>query len=565
MYLMRNNFLGWLGPLLLAALLGCNARTSIQTFDAPSDRAEEDRSGELRQAIRFLSRLEEYDPAQVQQRILAHLQQWIKVRRPADSNWSIDPMVGHIPPLYQGLVAPERLQDLRMEPFDVQVMQEAIWMRDVARSVATKGHLPPLLSERVSESISADQPTHGSLAQATILFDWTVRNLKLDAPLSQEPLRRYQSNVLLQAWESLLLGRGTPAEKSRVFVLLARQLGLPVVMLTGRDVDDDPTEASVAGLLVGNDLYLFDMRLGTPLPGPQRRGIATLRQVQADPSLLKVATGQTAVDASLDPEDLSGLILWIDATPSDLSQRMKLIEEALLGEDKVVLTTQPSALAQRLREVTQIGDISLWPLPYEAFRRRSQLQANDIPVRILAAEHALFSHQTPLLRARLLHFRGQYEDSDDQLGARSAYLRSRASEEEIRQLLQLPLPDTDAGSSSDAQQRVQQHATRMKAAESMLRRAKETASFWLGTMAFDRGDYQVAIDFFEKRLLAQTPSGYWADMARYNLGRSLEALGRTRQDEQLRERARTVYLQVIDSPMTDACRVRAHWISTPEP
>ena len=105
----------------------------------------------------------------------------------------------------------------------------------------------------------------------------------------------------------------------------------------------------------------------------------------------------------------------------------------------------------------------------------------------------------------------------------------------------------------------------MKAAESMLRRAKETASFWLGTMAFDRGDYQVAIDFFEKRLLAQTPSGYWADMARYNLGRSLEALGRTRQDEQLRERARTVYLQVIDSPMTDACRVRAHWISTPEP
>jgi tetratricopeptide (TPR) repeat protein len=54
---------------------------------------------------------------------------------------------------------------------------------------------------------------------------------------------------------------------------------------------------------------------------------------------------------------------------------------------------------------------------------------------------------------------------------------------------------------------------------------KQLASYWLGLLAYERGDYATAIDYLERRTLAVWPNGAVAGGAWYNLGRAYEAQG----------------------------------------
>ena len=54
---------------------------------------------------------------------------------------------------------------------------------------------------------------------------------------------------------------------------------------------------------------------------------------------------------------------------------------------------------------------------------------------------------------------------------------------------------------------------------------KQAASFWLGLMAYDEQAYPAAVDFFRERVIIASPDGPWTPGARYNLGRTYEALG----------------------------------------
>ena len=42
-----------------------------------------------------------------------------------------------------------------------------------------------------------------------------------------------------------------------------------------------------AQALIGDQAYLFDCRIGLPIPGPNGQGVATLNQVLADPEILE--------------------------------------------------------------------------------------------------------------------------------------------------------------------------------------------------------------------------------------------------------------------------------------
>ncbi len=101
-------------------------------------------------------------------------------------------------------------------------------------------------------------------------------------------------------WQILLYGRGTAEQRAWVFALLCRQQGLDVVMLelagAERPVGSKQPAARqprddfwlpAAG--VDGQLYLFDTRLGLPIPGPGGEGVATLDQVQQDDDALAAA------------------------------------------------------------------------------------------------------------------------------------------------------------------------------------------------------------------------------------------------------------------------------------
>ena len=187
------------------------------------------------------------------------------------------------------------------------------------------GAQPPIASlERWVTDL--DQPEDADqLRRVVKLFDWTVRNLQLDRQrwidLPQDLITESTGERIREiryAWENLTTGHATAEERARVFILLGRQLGIPIVALA-IDEDDGP-QFWLTAAKIEDRLYLFDPRLGLPLPGPDGAGVASLQQVRQSPELLR----QLDIEAHTYPvrsEQLQYVSALIDATPAYLSQR----------------------------------------------------------------------------------------------------------------------------------------------------------------------------------------------------------------------------------------------------
>ena len=93
--------------------------------------------------------------------------------------------------------------------------------------------------------------------------------------------------------------------------------------------------------------------------------------------------------------------------------------------------------------------------------------------------------------------------------------------------------------------------------EAIFERIKLNASFWLGTIAFERGEYQSASRYFQTRVLESASENRWTSTAKYNLGRCWEAIAIRDNDLDAKYKAIEIYRSVIDSPWTPICTLRA--------
>ena len=139
----------------------------------------------------------------------------------------------------------------------------------------------------VVNQVQPDKLDELSVAEA--LFDWTVRNIPVGSAAAAT-IPRPRSN----GWrcncrgKRLFFGSGTPLGRAWVFILLARQAGLDVVMLATPDAKSpDGLRPWIPALVSGGNLYLFDTTYGLPIPGPKGQGVATLAQAAADDSILR--------------------------------------------------------------------------------------------------------------------------------------------------------------------------------------------------------------------------------------------------------------------------------------
>lgn len=548
--------------LLALLLLGAGCEEPMEPVDShvnPVLIGKPASQSSLQQGLSFLRRLDESNGREAQRRTQQQLQDWLAQQK-ADSQWAPDPMRDQIPPPFDQLAPKEQLAAMTFNTFDVITLRECQWLNDIAQTNVRQGKLDPSLQQLVKRTVSSGSvELENDLANAVRLFDWTVLNLQLDGDFVPEAATRFQSNLVLQTWESLLMGRGTMEEKSRIFSQLARQIGLQVVMLAIQPSETEPARPWLPALLAHGQLYLFDMRLGAPLVDPQSQTILTWSQLIAHPDRLQAVGKVIDETYPVQPDDLKHVVAWIEATPSDLSQRMQLLEGALLGDNKMSLTAAPSAVASRLREAGELKNIHIWPLPYLSYAQRSSLDPNSPAVAELSLEHSLFDRQ-PLLRlARVQHFRGHYESTEESRGARPLYLMSRLPEEEIARILEVPL-QTPAGT-TPSEERLNQHRQNQEYAYSLARRSKQNASYWLGLIALDEGEYNVAADYFEKRLLAIDPDSVWAPGAHYALGRTYEAWGRAEASPERLRQALDRYRSAPSSLYAAAQRWRAAQLS----
>jgi tetratricopeptide (TPR) repeat protein len=592
--------------LLLAILVGCDGQPSATPGKKSSTPVASVRGGgDLAQALDSLRRIESAagapsiarfgfamfnrnpnatlslsDPAA---RTLFYLNQWLSSAKNRGGEWQPDKMIEGLPRSLQmtpGLSTLERLEFMERgpepndaQPQDLTYLQQAQWMFDVADRVRRE---PP--PARLAKWLKDMEKTVGlreaeQLAAAERVFDWTIRNVQLDplppppkgpeatvgegtAPVSPALQGQLGPGYGHTPYELLVQGHGDAFERARLFILLCRQAGVDAVMLARIDetVSTMP-QPWVAGVIIGQDVFLFDTQLGLPIPGPGGVGIATLKQALADDAVLGQLDVEGGPDYPHSPATLKNLVALVEAEPEALSRRMAMLQAELPSKQRLILAVQPSALRRKLAAHPQVA-VRLWHVPLEAIlyqmSRPYTLGRDPERARKFNDEDIIFYMPgPPLVLGRNMHLQGRYEGEDSLPGARKYYLDSRMSDEQ-RSLIYTS--EQFRQSMGFGESLPEDEKARTALLETMVRRmqrVKEHATYWLALTYFEAGKYPAAIEWFDRVIGAPLPSP-WLAGARYNLARTYEAQGQV--DKAI------ALLEADDSPQRHGNLLRAKWL-----
>jgi tetratricopeptide (TPR) repeat protein len=533
----------------IAAVGGCSkptqsdpttpAETPAPTIKAATSEQTQYGNELLQNVIGVLQTPEQFDDEQEAARqIIQRLNQWGRLLRESAAaegktlpEFKVDPLFDTLPKTVRDQWSQRLTSDVYDMAHDPIFLREAIMFRDLQAQIR-----PGKLD---------------SLSVAEALFDWTARNIQIEPqPLEDAtPEERWPS--LHVPLETVYLGSGTAISRAWAFILLARQAGLDVVMLaTPEPKNPSQLRPWLPALVDGDNLYLFDATYGLPIPGPKRQGIATLAQAASDESVLRQMDIPGDRPYPKKSGDLTKVVALIEASPGYLSKRMKLLESHLVGRNRLALSTAPSTLADKLRSMKSISDVKLWAQPYDILAQRAALPPEL--QRIAALERVPFSifaepergkipqqrdpekpeHQVlPLRIGRLLQLRGFMGGTESQQpaaersgelsalaerGAKFFYLRAIPTQEQLAQVAQM---------ARDRREIVPGRIVTKEFSDGY-QRMRDDAVFWLGTVSFQQGAYQTAIQYFGPMTLEAYPDGPWTSAARYNLARCYEALGK---------------------------------------
>jgi hypothetical protein len=252
------------------------------------------------------------------------------------------------------------------------------------------------------------------LSRARAVFDWIVRQIQLVPPgalgfpslrLPHAPARPY--DVLLRGMATE--GGGSWSERSWLFMALCRQLGIDVGLLSYVPRGRKPNERMIwiCGVPVGDQVYLFDARIGLPVPGPDGQAIATLEQAATNPQVLNQLSlpGQAAYPTTA--ADLAGgkITVLVDSSQPYFSSKMKLLQESLTGKNRMVLHRDLMAQIERFKKALgkRYDRIELWDLPIQV---ENQLFTNPDFMKSSQIALTFFKPEWPLLPARMAQLRG---------------------------------------------------------------------------------------------------------------------------------------------------------------
>ena len=108
------------------------------------------------------------------------------------------------------------------------------------------------------------------------------------------------------------------------------------------------------------------------------------------------------------------------ASPQFLARRMRRIEDRLSGERRIVLTCEPSRIAEQLEKLDYVERVHVWPWPFEAqslFSGANSPSRNAVMRQMRVFEKLKPGQVNPLWIGRLLQFQGKFA-SDDAAGGR---------------------------------------------------------------------------------------------------------------------------------------------------
>jgi tetratricopeptide (TPR) repeat protein len=538
------------------------------------------------------------------------LNQWAQSQKPP-AGWKPDPLLGNLSPELARLDVVRDLDKMQFSVYDGLSLLEAVWLRNVSewargREVEELQQARRLFDWLV-RNIQLDAETAGRVPQ----FPW-------------ETLLAGRGTAMERAWVFLLLLRQQGLDAA---ILALRPAAEPTAVGSETRQERAWCVAVLAQHGASKALYLFEPSLGLPIPArngiqlleggkaeggslagglarrsrrsgaegegekveggslaagpgtrlrvprssvPPAHGLdirpATLAEVIADRALLDRLDFDPQNPSWLKSADLAHIVVLVEASPVYVAARSRVVESLLAGRERLVLTTDPTAQAQRIIAAIraaggpgQQASARVWQSPYQTLRRRSQLRLEDAGQRLNAMLPLFAAPGTPLFKGRILHLKGRFQG---QPGAIECYQAARPATQDL--LAAEPklaanhyekewLPAVQQASPA-ARSNLRAFARDLAHWETISRlQGKQDASYWLGLIAAEEGNYPAAIDYLAKRTQQAGSEGPWMPGIHYNLGRVYEALGQP-------EQAVEEYLSGIRSPMYPGSLLRARWL-----
>jgi tetratricopeptide (TPR) repeat protein len=501
----------------------------------------------LGEAFSLVSNLIELQPESAARQIIYHLNSW-KLSQPAAAQLDVPTdllkSISQIVPIEASTTTVTRQT---FDEADVELLKLRYLYRQVAEFARSGAITDPLFDTWIKENRGTlGEENADQLAVAVRLFDWMVRNIALQPLDLNQPVPNvtlplgmkfsgagYRQTPL----QTLFRGTGDALQRCGTFMGLCRQADLPACLLAtapSADSSDEPRPWAV-GVLIGQEVYLFDCALGIPIVGPGQAGIATLAQARRDATVLRRMNVPGWFDYPLQKDDIQQCVALLMMSPESLSGRARQLQEALTGDLRLGVYDDPQATVDAFVANAGIATAKIWETPilaqsYQVAVNRFAEQdpmvmfLTTAPWAILDAE---FDQAKRLALGRWRHLQGDLDGNDVEgiEGAKKLYLSQRQPEFEIADLrIDVELQKNygirrDLGVPADVYDR------QIQQVQAFMRQGKVTATYWLGLIQYDTNRFDLAKNWFQQRVLEDGLESDWENAARYNLARTFESLG----------------------------------------
>jgi len=526
--------------------MGCENQSGnrIQKIQAKQTAKKENRDS-IREAFRYLPQLIRMDRTTALREIRYQLNTWSKSVTD-EGSWKPSGLLDSIAGQLQTIDFSKRMTKLEFGEPECEFLLQCQMLNEVSRWVLERPYRDTLFAPWLEKQKSA-MPAEdwNQLESALKLFDWSVCNIAIEGQPndalrlvanSEFPINDVAPNYRQLPWQTMMFARGDTWERARVFNQLAFIQGIDCLVLALPSQTGATENAALRlwciAVPIGNELYLFEPQWGLPIPGQTGSGIATLREAKENPAVLRRARLPGRFDEyPVVQADLKSLVALIDVEPFAMGRTMHTLERSITGNNRVRLSMDADATEAKLTKIDPSISVRLWNVPWLAhvYNQSIRDRLNEQSPFSLAYvdKFGVFIMDTPISRARNLHFQGQFENTVEVPGALRAYMDVRVDEKTLKDMQYDREIQTSLGVVRGSSEPAENFQFRIAQAQQFYRRSKFDVAVFLAMLNTDLGKQDTAIDWLSKRLLQIPGTDRWHAHAHYLMGRNYEQQGNT--------------------------------------
>ncbi len=563
----------WCGAILLAILLlglsGCFTRQKRNATEEISQKLAESKTktDSLRKAMRFLAQMTPLNRELASKEVQLELNTWLQTIDPASAGYSPSPLLRELPSELLQVIGSDNPVALQFGYWDTDYLFERRLLSKLSEWIVDFPLRDTLLASAYEKKAANLTDAEAlKLEEACKLFDWTMRNVVLETEASSVeettvlPTLPVSDNGLgygYLPWETVLFSNGDFIERGRVFTALAEQREIETAWIAIRS-PSGPSRIWAIGVLAGDSMVVFESKLAMPVLNPDTGEFATLAEARSTERILRRLDLPGQFDYAFSQQDLESIELLIDSPPVAGSARMKLLQSALLSDERMVTYCDFDALQQRLNQVVEDAPVRLWDLAL-----MSQVQAASVRERLrnlseftnsYMVRHGVWLLDNPAANGRLNHLFGNFENTLDRQGALSMYMDTRTDDETISKLAYDPDVQKALGMPRLPNEELKNYQMRLQHAQYIFSKAKVDAAFLMAQLHFDRGNYAAAERWFKNRVLG-TDNEFalaWHPISHFSLARLYQEQGKLEEA--------TEHLTAQPSPQEAGNRLRLRYL-----